>query len=192
MRRSCGFALLEVVLAASVVVGATIVVMRSLDSSARSALVSSARHDLTAGLERALESVRADFEYGGLSTLAVVEDDAVAPMQDGIEYDNVQCAAVVNVTSAGVEHGPVVSYQFELEAGELPDGIDNDGDGIADEGILVRIDPRGRQVLRSGVTAARFVKSTDELSCTLTLAESRPAGGVLAETQRLVLTIVND
>lgn len=192
MIRQRGFALLEVSLASLVMVGVTIVVVRSLDSSAGSAWSSTVRHDLTAGLERELEGIRHDFEYGGLSTLATEADDAVVPLLDGLTYDNARCAPVANVTDAGIEYGPAVSYAFELEPRELPDGRDNDGDGLIDEGMLVRTDANGRQVLRTGVTALAFVKSADELSCTITLAMGRAGGRATTRMQRIVFTIQND
>lgn len=193
MNRFRGFALLEVIIAVAIVAGASLVVMRGLSSSTSSAAANTSRHDLTSGLERALESIRHDFEYGGLSTLATEQDDVVVPMLDGIRYDNSRCRAVINVTAAGVEYGPDVSYQFEMERTELPDGKDNDKDGIVDEGMLVRVDAGGaRQILRVAVTKLEFLKLGDELSCTMTFAKGKPANTVTTQTQRIVFTIVNN
>jgi type II secretory pathway pseudopilin PulG len=52
--------------------------------------------------------------------------------------------------------GPVTRLRFEYERGEIDDGIDNNGNGIADEGILVMIRDDGgpnetRSVLCSNV-----------------------------------------
>jgi type II secretory pathway pseudopilin PulG len=192
MNRNHGFALLEVMFALVCLAGTTVVVVRTMNASTKSAAVSSLRHDLTAGVERNLESIRADFEYGAISTLATEVDDAPVPIVDGVTYSNIQCSAVTNVTDAGVEYGPPISYGFELAPRELPDGKDNDGDGIIDNGMLVRTDDRGRQVMRTGVTRLDFVKNADEVSCTITLARSRPGGAVMTRTERIVFKIVNN
>jgi len=184
--------LLEVMFALLCLAGTTVVVVRTMNASTKSAAVSSLRHDLTAGVERNLESIRADFEYGAISTLATEVDDAPVPIVDGVTYSNIQCSAVTNVTDAGVEYGPPINYGFELAPRELPDGKDNDGDGIIDDGMLVRTDDRGRQILRTGVTKLDFVKNADEVSCTITLARSRPGGAVMTRTERIVFKIVNN
>jgi type II secretory pathway pseudopilin PulG len=192
MTRNHGFTLMEVLFALLCVAGTTVVVVRTLNSSTRSAAVSSLRQDLTAGVERNLESIKADFEYGGISTLATEQDDEIVPIVDGVPCNNIQCCPVTNVTAAGVEYGVPVSYAFELAPREKPDGLDNDGDGIIDNGMLVRTDDRGRQVLRTGVTRLDFVKNADEVACTVTLARSRPGGAVMTRTERIVFKIVNN
>jgi hypothetical protein len=172
--------------------GTTVVVVRTMSASTKSAAVASLRHDLTASVERNLESIRVDFEYGAISTLATEKDGDVVPIVDGVIYDNIQCASVTNVTDAGVEYGTPVSYAFELAPREKLDGLDNDKNGIIDNGMLVRTDDRGRQVLRTGVTSLQFVKNADEVACTITLARSRPGGAIMTHTERIVFKIVNN
>lgn len=49
----------------------------------------------------------------------------------------------LGVVGGAVQWSPVFALRWEREPGELDDDLDNDGDGLADEGQLVRVEDEG-------------------------------------------------
>ena len=64
---------------------------------------------------------------------------------------------------AGVIAGPVIRYEIRMDPGESANGVDDDNDGLIDEGSLVRVD----QALGQGLILTSALKTSDS-SFTLT------------------------
>lgn len=63
--------------------------------------------------------------------------------------------------SGMIEWGPRIRYEVQLSPGELDNGVDDDGNGLVDEGMLVRIENVGKanertRILTQGVS--RFLE----------------------------------
>lgn len=152
--RTRGFTLVELLFAGAifiVVVGA-LATMGS--SGSRLFHDGSTRTDIEQRASRALDKLAEE-----LSTL---EGDSLTGLPaspvwfDGMTFDRVEAVALTD--------GSVVSRSmrvaFEYEAGEVDDGLDNNGNGLADEGVLAlyrdwgtpptgRAEPRSRRPSRS-------------------------------------------
>ena len=57
----------------------------------------------------------------------------------------------IGFAGGGVQWGPLTTIALELEPGEMDDGLDNDGDGFADEGRVVWTEAPGQPSERSVV-----------------------------------------
>jgi hypothetical protein len=166
----------------------------TMDSSARAGQLTSARHSLEVSLDRAQETLRLGLSFGGLSTYRAIPEGGLddLPMEDGITYDNIQCAPVRNVTSSGLEYGPPASFFCRSEPGEIEDGKDNDKDGIVDESRLIRQDATGERVVMGGVTSMTFVKKGDEISCNLSISAKTRTGSLITSGTSLTWRIQNN
>ncbi len=86
--------------------------------------------DLRVRARAALDRIVRELQDAGVSTLA---PQPLAPVgASGISYQRAAGFAAGNVV-----HAPPSRLEFRLEPGELEDGIDNDGDGLIDEGEVV-------------------------------------------------------
>lgn len=109
---------------------------------------STARTDLDTRVTRTVEHIARE--------LAPADRDTVWPaLLPPLSSSDVRLRAPAGFVDGAVAWGPEVAFVRELEPGELDDGIDNDGDGSVDEGVVVRIDEPGdrerRTVLARGV-----------------------------------------
>src|SRR5262245_17355623 len=107
MRRVRGFTLLELTIAMVCVAGASVALARALMSSGKAATTTTTRHGVDAALERDLSRIRDELGFAGLATLATEVDGATVPIIDGVSYQNILFAPVVDVTAAGLEYGAV-------------------------------------------------------------------------------------
>jgi prepilin-type N-terminal cleavage/methylation domain-containing protein len=96
-------------------------------------------------------SVRAGLEAQSVATLdrvlhdlRIAADASLAPaLGDGAFADSLEYAQVVDIDGAKVVLGAKRRIGFEYEAGEIDDGIDNNGNGLVDEGRVVLTDDVG-------------------------------------------------
>lgn len=124
-----GFSMVEVLVASGVfslvLAGTTLVVMTSsntaTDSSARNRVLDLAR--------RAADRVADELVNAGAATLFP------DPEPDGT--DVLVFASVIGITAGAPDWGTPTRIAFEYDPGELDDGLDNDGDGLVDEGRIV-------------------------------------------------------
>jgi prepilin-type N-terminal cleavage/methylation domain-containing protein len=124
-----GFSLVEVLVASAifslVLAGTTLVVM----TSSSTATDSSARNRVRDLARRAADRVADELVNAGAATLFP------DPEPDGT--DNVVFATVTGVAAGVVGWSNPTRIAFEYDPGEVDDGVDNDGDGLVDEGRIV-------------------------------------------------------
>jgi hypothetical protein len=126
-----GFSLVEIVIAAAIlflVIGSVTMMGVASDRGYRTGATVAQLEEQTA---LAIDRVSADLRVAVL---------------DSVELDG--SGAVTYVQAIGFSGGPIWSTRrrlaFELEPGELEDGIDNNGNGLADEGrIVLTVDADG-------------------------------------------------
>ena len=63
--------------------------------------------------------------------------DSIFPAVDADPQDDVVFSEIVDVTGGIITWGNPKRLAFEYEDGELDDGVDNNGNGLVDEGVLV-------------------------------------------------------
>lgn len=124
-----GFTFIEVVVSLtllSVIVGAVVMV----SSSSTTAMgFTTMRTSVQDKARRALDRV-VDEVTNSSSTVMV-------PDPDGFGADDVLFQTVEGVTGQVIDWGPQKRLAFQYATGEVDDGLDNDGDGLVDEGVLV-------------------------------------------------------
>lgn len=135
LRRSAGFTLIEMVLsitALAVVIGTAALGAKQAGDQFRTTRTRSAVEKTTATTaRRVVEELRA----AGLATL--VPDPT--PWSSDVAFQSLAGLQVVPVAGGGLDWAavPLSELRFEYEAGELDDGLDNNGNGLVDEGVLV-------------------------------------------------------
>ena len=90
--------------------------------------------DVNAKLRRTMDRIGAELRSSGPEIMTPV-------LPGGREF--VEYTQSVGVSAGNVVQGPEQVIRFELETGELDDGVDNNGNGLVDEGIVVWIENDG-------------------------------------------------
>jgi hypothetical protein len=88
---------------------------------------SAAQSDLDANLRRTIMRMTEELLSSGFR---VIETDAV-------DADELSFQRSDGVVSGAIRWSPRLRLAFAYETGELDDGLDNDGDGLVDEGMVV-------------------------------------------------------
>lgn len=145
-RRAAGFTLIELMIAMSifaVIVGGVLMMGRASDRAYRTgAVVASTEFQAS----RAMEQIVADVQGAQLESLS---PDPLAGLG---------ASAVDYVVATGLQNGelvltPLRRLRFEYEAGELDNGLDDNGNGLVDEGMVVLVhDVGGPDELRLVLT----------------------------------------
>jgi hypothetical protein len=104
----------------------------------RSAFVStSSTSEVEGRLKSTLERVAAELE---MATLASLD-----PQLDGLlrDTDSLLLQQVVDIDAGAVVLGDVLQLSYQTDPADAQDGIDNDGDGLIDEGRVVMVRDAG-------------------------------------------------
>ncbi len=139
-RRNRGFTTLELMI--SVVILGTILAALGLSAQSASHLYreSQFEHALETKLHRSLESIAAQFVQAGRD-LTPEPDTAFGTA--ALTYN--RCEGYVGET---VLWSQPYQIAWQLEGGELDDGIDNNGNGLVDEGVVAMIENPGQATER--------------------------------------------
>jgi len=136
-RSRAGFTLLEmlvVVALASTFIGSLLAVGRT---STRLCETGVTHANLESSARRALDQLSHELAGASAGSLGTLPE---APLwQEGIDFDRVESIRADDgriTWSAG-------RAEFRLDGGETDDGLDNDGDGLVDEGTLVLVQDAG-------------------------------------------------
>ena len=129
--RRAGFTIVELALAMGVLglaLGMAGMITRTGTAAYRSA---EAGRQLEQNLHRALDIVITELEATG--------SDFLDPTPvDGLAYKTIEYQHLL-LQGTDVVPGPTSRLAFEYETGEIDDGIDNNGNGLVDEGVLVLV-----------------------------------------------------
>ncbi len=127
---SAGYSLVELLVAATIL--ALVLGMLSLTGSASSAVFHSGitRAHLESQIESAMQRVVAELRVAGKTTL----DPQVTP---GMSTDSLEYAQALDLHDGQVVWSPPRRLAFEYAPHESNDGLDNNGNGLVDEGRLV-------------------------------------------------------
>lgn len=130
--RRAGYSMLELMIGLALTATMVLAVVFTSDRTTGAYRESRARQDLEMQASRTLDriaSVFADAERAGL------DPQPLAPFgAEAVDYR--RC---LGWDGADVVWGPESRFALELETGELDDGVDNNGNGLVDEGVVVWI-----------------------------------------------------
>jgi len=136
-RSRAGFTLLELLVALtllSLVLGSLLTVG---SASTRLCETGIAHSNLEAGARRALERLSREFGGARSGSLEALPESPL--WQEGIDFDRPDTMR----TGDGRINWSASRAEFRLEPGETDDGLDNDGNGLVDEGMLVLVQDAG-------------------------------------------------
>lgn len=141
---TAGFTLVELVAAAALlalVLGSVALVADSSDRMFRLETVTS---HLESRIAIVTEQVFEELRIAGADTIA----PALVP---GVGVSSIEYVQAVDVAGGQAVWTPLRRLAFEYESGELDDGLDNNGNGLVDEGRLVLTEDVGGPDERSRV-----------------------------------------
>lgn len=98
-------------------------------------------------------------------------------LQEGTEVGGVWFTRVLSIDDRfvppRVRYAPPSFVNHELEAGEVKDGIDNDGDGIIDEGVVTLLAGQGKTIIARGVTEFRILRTGRSIDVRMTIERAQ-------------------
>jgi type II secretory pathway pseudopilin PulG len=212
-RRRAAFTLIETLIACTVSAALLIAIGMTLQRSGDAFRAESVASDTDAQARRALERIAAEFMDARRTSLVLAPLPPLVP--SSADYTRAQGFA-----GGAIVEGPQRQLRFEYDPRELDDGLDNDSDGLVDEGRVVLdtdVPGDGQEVvlvenvreLLEGELAnflddngngladeAGFTLAYDPITFTLTLRITverfLPGGGVVTRTAETAVRIRND
>ena len=142
-RRQHGYTLIESVIAVTLlglVIGSITMVGRAHERAYHTAATAS---QLEAQAALAMERIMTD--------LRIAARESITPDPGAVGTAGVQYVQAVGIALGEVELSPLRAVRFEYELGEIDDGIDNNGNGLVDEGRVVLIENLGEPNERTRV-----------------------------------------
>lgn len=131
--RTAGFTLLEMLVSGALLV----LLLSSALLAARGGMgafrATQDASDIETRVRRALDRVVFELLSAGKSELFPAWDD----LDGDFGTDDLNFAKVTGLAGTAPVYGPVHKIALELAPGEADDGLDNDGNGLVDDGILV-------------------------------------------------------
>ena len=142
---SRGFTLVEALIATTLLAVLFLAVAQTSSRASDAFDEGSAEHALSTGTHRCLERITQAIEFADGDILAGLGDAAV-------DVDDVSFSVPRGWIGPAVDWSGPIRIFAQLEAGELNDDLDNDGDELVDELQVVQLEADGRRtVLASGV-----------------------------------------
>lgn len=142
---SSGFTLLESLIAVTLLAVLFLAVAQTSSKASDAFDEGGTEHALSTSTHRCLDRITEAIEFAGGGILAGL---GVAD----VGADKVSFSTPIGWAGTDPDWSGLIVIRAELEAGELNDGLDNDGDGLIDELQVVQILADGRRiVLASGV-----------------------------------------
>lgn len=209
--RRAGFTLVEVLLSASLLGGLLLVAGLATDRAMQLFRQRRASEEVNSSASRLLQRITSELSFARLSSFAPVPN---APLGSStLTFRTCQ-----GVTAGAVQWSSTVTLRWELDAGEVDDAADNNGNGLIDEGMLVRIENLGlageqRVVLEHGLcefqpgetfdgadedgdglideTGLSFVLQGEVLTIQLGLMGTGPGGNVMTKVVETAVRIRN-
>jgi prepilin-type N-terminal cleavage/methylation domain-containing protein len=152
-RSLAGFTLIEIAFAIAIlalVMGSLV----SVSDSTRKTYEQGVTSSLAQGAaRRAMSRVASEFENGGLGTLL--------PAPIGVASSDIafQVATGIDANTGLIMFGSSTRLRWVMESGELDNGLDDDGDGLIDEGSIVLT----RNYLQPGEISVILARGITEL-----------------------------
>lgn len=135
-RDNAGFTLIELMIAGTVLtllVGAVVMISQATERAYHLGAVKASLEQQTAAT---IAKVMVELGIASSESLA-------PPLLPGTEAVAVQYVQATGMVAGDVEWTPVRRLAFEYETGEVDDGIDNNGNGLIDEGAVVLTEDLG-------------------------------------------------
>jgi prepilin-type N-terminal cleavage/methylation domain-containing protein len=136
-KREHGFTLLEVVISASIVAMLAGIAYSLVMTGTSTYHLGTTQSHLEGNAHRVLDAIS--------DALAESSQNVITPvLEPPLGSENVTLQRNTGYSNGAVVWGPVMTFELQYEENDPNDGVDNDGDGLIDEGrIVVTEDPGG-------------------------------------------------
>jgi hypothetical protein len=131
--RAAGFTLLELIMAGSLLALLASSALLAARGGMGAFRATQDASDVETRVRRALDRVVFELLSAGTSELFPAWDD----LDGDFGTDDLNFAKVTGLAGTAPVFGPVHKVALELAPGEANDGLDNDGNGLIDDGVLV-------------------------------------------------------
>ncbi len=125
-----GFTILELLIAATISAGLIYAIANSTLRASRAYAEGSLRSNLISRAHQVVDRIAAQLEQAGVGTLQ-------PPLLPLATSSTLTFQQVVGYGGGAVVWSADNVFAFQLETGEIADGLDNNGDGRIDEGVVV-------------------------------------------------------
>jgi hypothetical protein len=157
MRRAprAGYSLVELAVAMTLLIVVFALPALLLDTSSRAYSTGSSAGEVDLASRRALETLARRLEFSALDRIPAA---AAGP---GVPFSTIDFQVVNGYVDGEATFGEVERIALQPEPGEADDGIDNDGDGLVDEQVLVWTRDVGLPNERSRVLCRRVRRALE-------------------------------
>lgn len=193
--RMHGFTLVEVMISLVILVPTLVVIFAMHPAIAKSFTTNlgaaSSDQRSAANLDRACALLRG----ASISSLEVWDGTNWITPSDGIDYEGIRFRALERLPNDGAPPalGPVRTLQFQLVATETRNGVDDNGNRLVDEGVLLFVDPAGiRTVIATDLERFVVSRQNRQLVVQLSLATRDQTGAVHRRTRRIDVLLRNN
>lgn len=187
--RAAGFSLLEMAISTMVLVGILAIVLPVSGVVGRNLSMNRCQGELRERVQIASSRVAGFLRPASLGTLRVNVAGAWVIPAEATPYDSIQFRALTGYPYGSTpDLGPLRVLRFKLDVGEIANGVDDDRDGLIDEGGLY-VEEGGKPVeLAEGVELFRVIKIGRTLVFTIQCGGRDSDGGM--QRTRFEQTIV--
>lgn len=161
--KETAFTLLEAIFVMSIFLIILLVVLTVADRGTKFYHTASTSASLLEAARKGLDRMATDLRGTGLS---IITDGLGQPLVEGVAYQEIHLRRNPGYEDTGIpwDEGEAIIYRFEYEAQEPDNGVDDDNDGLIDEGVLVRVE---------NGSPAQIVRNVKEGGLSLTLQGSQ-------------------
>lgn len=132
LARRAGFTIVELVIALAIGVGILAAAWGVTSATAGATDVTVRRTRLTLETSRALQRITQELMESGTSTMPIVP---IAP----VGGSSLRYRQAIGFSNSTIDWGPEKQVEMRSDPSDPQDGIDNDGDGLTDECIVVLV-----------------------------------------------------
>ena len=171
--RRAGFSLLETMIASIILAILLLAMMVVLITTQNTFGALATRTAVQMRVQGALDKMVRELRGTGAGVISTGSPGAA--LVEGQTYDNINFRPVNGVSGGTITWGNTITFRFEYDptpgGGSEGDnlGVDDDGDGLVDEGRLIRSEAGSDTVLATEVTQLGFTLSAEQLIIQLTI-----------------------
>ena len=183
-----GTTLLELLVGLATLASLLLVVLGVEGSAERSLRANERASEPVENTARLADRIDRELRMAGFLTLRVPGALGLEAPVDGQTYEELHFKRATGFTTAGVVYGPELTLRRVLDPGEVANGSDDDGDGLADEGMVLLETLGGLSAtIATRVTAFSIQLVNHSLVVTVGTGVGGPGGH--AVTQSVVRTV---
>lgn len=178
-RKQSGLSLVEMLISSMIFAGILVIVLPVTGVVRSNLSVNRRQGDLRERVQLATSRVAAYLRPASLATVRVNVSGSWVVPAESTSYTSIQFQALAGYPyGAAPVLGPVRSLRFRMDSTELPNAVDDDRDGVADEGGIYLEDSGSSVELCENIEQFRVMKTGRTLVFTIQCAGRNSEGGI--------------